>query len=129
MSSLPMIICGVLSVLIALSLYNHRNLAKMRLLFFMLTATMLYLAHCIYFNRQTTVIPLTDTFYCFCNPAVFPLYYLYIEELTEYRPKRWRQALCLLPSLLCSLMAGLLYLLMDPQETTTFVQHYLYGDD
>jgi len=129
MSSLPMIVCGVLSVLIALSLYNHRNLAKMRLLFFMLTATVLYLAHCIYFNRQTTVIPLTDTFYSFCNPAVFPLYYLYIEELTEYRPNRWRQALCLLPSLLCSLMAGLLYLLMDPQETTTFVQHYLYGDD
>ena len=124
-----MIVCGVLSVLIALSLYNHRNLAKMRLLFFMLTATVLYLAHCIYFNRQTTVIPLTDTFYCFCNPAVFPLYYLYIEELTEYRPKRWRQTLCLLPSLLCSLMAGLLYLLMDPQETTTFVQHYLYGND
>jgi len=129
MSSLPMIVCGVLSVLIALSLYNHRNLAKMRLLFFMLTATVLYLAHCIYFNRQTTVIPLTDSFYSFCNPAVFPLYYLYIEELTEYRPNRWRQALCLLPSLLCSLMAGLLYLLMDPQETTTFVQHYLYGDD
>ena len=78
---------------------------------------------------QTAVIPLTDTFYCFCNPAVFPLYFLYIEELTEYRPNRWRQAFYLLPSLLCFLAAGMLYLLMDSQETITFIQHYLYGDE
>ena len=129
MSSLPMIVCGVLSVLIALSLYNNRNLAKVRLLVFMLTATVLYFAHFIYFNLQTAVIPLTDTFYCFCNPAVFPLYFLYIEELTEYRPNRWRQAFYLLPSLLCFLAAGMLYLLMDSQETITFIQHYLYGDE
>lgn len=129
MSSLPMIVCGVLSVLIALSLYNHWNRAKMRLLLFMLTATVLYLAHYIYFNRQMAVIPLTDTFYSFCNPAVFPLYYLYIEELTEYRPNRWRQVLCLLPSLLCFFSTGLLYLLMDAGETATFVQHCLYDGE
>ena len=129
MSALPMIVCGVLSVLIALSLYNRWNLARLRQLFFMVTATVLYLAHCMYFNRQMAVIPLTDTFYCFCNPAVFPLYFIYIEELTEYRPNRWRQVLCLLPSLLCFLTTGMLYLLMDPQETAAFVQHYLYGDE
>ena len=129
MSSLPMIVCGILSVLIALSLYDHRNMARTRLLFFMTTATVLYLAHFIYFNRLTAVIPLTDALYCFCNPAVFPLYYLYIEELTDYRPNRWRQALYLLPSLLCCLAVGLLYTLMNPQETATFVQHYLYDDE
>lgn len=128
MSSLPMIVCGVISVLIALSLYNNRNLAKVRLLVFMLTATVLYFAHFIYFNCQTAVIPLTDSFYCFCNPAVFPLYFLYIEELTEYRPNRWRQAFYLLPSLLCFLAAGMLYLLMDSQETSTFIHNYLYDD-
>ena len=129
MSSLPMIVCGILSVLIALSLYDHRNMARTRLLFFMATATMLYLAHYFYFNRLMAVIPLTDILYCFCNPAVFPLYYLYIEELTDYRPNRWRQALYLLPSLLCCLAVGLLYTLMDPQETATFVLHYLYDDE
>ena len=128
-SSLPMVVCGVLSVLIALSLYNHWNRAKMRLLLFMLTATVLYLAHYMYFNRQMAVIPLTDTFYSFCNPAVFPLYYLYIEELTEYRPNRWRQVLCLLPSLLCFFSTGLLYLLMDAGETATFVQRCLYDGE
>ena len=129
MSSLPMIVCGILSVLIALSLYDHRNMAKLKLLIFMTTATMLYLAHYFYFNRLMAVIPLTDILYCFCNPAVFPLYYLYIEELTDYRPNRWRQALYLLPSLLCCLAVGLLYTLMNPQETATFVQHYLYDDE
>ncbi|MBR2776659.1 MAG: helix-turn-helix transcriptional regulator [Prevotella sp.] len=129
MSSLPMIVCGILSVLIALSLYDHRNMARTRLLFFMATATVLYLAHFIYFNRLTAVIPLTDALYCFCNPAVFPLYYLYIEELTDYRPNRWRQALYLLPSLLCCLAIGLLYTLMDPQETATFIRQNLYGNE
>ena len=63
MSALPMIVCGVLSVLTALSLFNCRNRARVRLLLFMLTATVLYLAHFVYFNRLTAVVPLTDTFY------------------------------------------------------------------
>ena len=128
-SSLPMIVCGVLSVLIVLSLYDCWNMAKTRLLFFMATATLLYLAHFIYFNRLMAVIPLTDAIYCFCNLAVFPLYYLYIEELTDYRPNRWRQALCLLPSLLGGVAVGLLYILMDRQEMTLFIEHYLYGNE
>ena len=128
-SALPMIVCGVLSVQIALSLFSHRNMAKMRLLVFMLTATVLYLAHFTYFNRQMAVIPLTDILYSFCNPAVFPLYYLYIEELTEYRPNRMRQILCLLPSVLCFLSVGIIYLMMDGEETTRFIQQYLYGNE
>lgn len=128
-SSLPMIVCGVLSVLIVLSLYDCRNMVKTRLLFFMATATLLYLAHFIYFNRQMAVIPLTDAIYCFCNLAVFPLYYLYIEELTDYRPNRWRQAIYLLPSLLGGMAVGLLYILMDRQEMTLFIEHYLYGNE
>ena len=129
MSALPMIVCGVLSVLTALSLFNRRNRARVRLLLFMLTATVLYLAHFVYFNRLTAVVPLTDTFYSFCNPAVFPLYYLYIEELTEYRPNRWRQVFCLLPSLLCLLATGVLYLLMDGQQTARFMAQCLYGGE
>lgn len=129
MSFLPMIVCGVLSVLTALSLFDHWNRAKMRLLIFMLTATVLYLAHFMYFNRQMAIVPLTDTFYSFCNPAVFPLYYLYIEELTEYRPNRWRQVFCLLPSLLCFLATGALYLMMDGQQTARFMEQCLYDND
>ena len=129
MSSLPMIVCGVLSLLIALSLYEHWDKAKGRLLFFMITATVLYLAHFVYFNHQLGVVPLTDTLYSFCNPAVFPLYFLYIEELTDYQPNRWRQVFSLLPSLICFLSVGLFYLLMDEQETVTFINQFLYGGE
>lgn len=129
LSSLPMIVCGVLSVLIALSLLERRNQSRFCLLMFMVTATVLYLAHFVYFNRQTYLIPLTDTLYSFCNPAVFPLYYLYIEELTEHRPNRLRQALCMLPSMVCLMAVGGLYLLMDRQETAAFIQHFLYEDE
>lgn len=128
-AALPMMVCCVLSVLIALSLFSRRNMAKARLLVFMLTAAVLYLAHFAYFNRQIAVIPLTDMLYSFCNPAVFPLYFLYIEELTEYRPNRRRQILCLLPSVLCFLAVGIIYLLMDDEETTRFIQQYLYGNE
>ncbi len=128
-SSLPMMVCGILSVLIALSLYNRWDRVRLRLLLFMVTATVLYAAHYIYFNRLLDVIPLTDTLYCFCNPAVFPLYYLYIEELTEYRPNRRRQIACLLPSFLCFLAVGILYLLMDRQEAALFILYNLYGNE
>jgi len=101
----------------------------MRLLFFMTTAMLLYMAHFIYFNRQMEFIPLSDTLYCFCNPAVFPLYYLYIEELTEYQHNRWRQALYLLPSAVCFLLVGVIYLLMNAEETDVFIQRHLYGNE
>jgi len=127
-SSLPMMVCGILSVLIALSLYNRWNHARVNLLVFMIAATVLYSAHFLYFNHQRDIIPFSDALYCFCNPAVFPLYYLYLEELTEYRPNRWRQALCLLPSVVCFLTVSILYLLMDAEETDSFVQCYLYTD-
>jgi len=128
-SSMPMMVCGVISMQIALSLYTQWSQAKMRLLIFMVTATLLYMAHCIYFNRQMDVVPLTDALYSFCNPAVFPLYYLYIEELTAYNPNRRRQVYCLLPSVLCFLAVSTLYLLMDSKDTDAFVLGYLYADD
>ncbi len=128
-SAMPMMVCGILSVLLALSLYDRPDRPRSRMLLFMLTASMLYTAHCVYFNQRTAYIPLTDTLYSFCNPAVYPLFYIYIEELTEYRPSTSRQLLYLVPATLCCLSVGLLYALMDVHETSNFIQHYLYADD
>jgi hypothetical protein len=35
------------------------------------------------FNRLTWLFPVSDTLYCTTNLAVFPLYYIYLKELTE----------------------------------------------
>ena len=87
------------------------------------------MAHWVFFNRQLEIIPLSDTIYCFCNPAVFPLFYIYIEELTLSRPDSWRRIVYLIPSLICFFIVGSLYLMMDVQETSLFVQRHLYGNE
>lgn len=128
-SIMPMTVCGVLSALLALSLYDQWDRAKFRLLLFTTAATLLYMGHFAYFNHLTASIPLTDTLYSLTNPAVFPLYFFYIEELTQLRPNRRLQILCLLPALCCFLAVGTLYLMMDPQQTALFIQRHLYGDE
>lgn len=127
LSILPLMVCVVLSTLILIDLYHEYTRPRIYLLFFMITAGMLYLGHFTYFNQTIEIIPLTDTVYSFCNPAVFPLFYLYIDELTHHRSRKRRQLLYLLPSLICFLMTGTLYMLMTHKETQTFIQHYLYN--
>lgn len=127
--SLPMMVCIILSALLGLSLHDRWDKPKSRLLIYMVVAAFLYLAHSIYFHRLTEAIPFSDTVYSFCNPAVFPLFYIYIEELTTNQPLRWRQWLYLSPAFVCFILVGLLYILMDKEETVQFIQSHLYGDN
>ena len=128
-SILPTIVCEVLVLLLALDLYHNYSRPRAILCIFMLVTTLLYTGHFFYFNHLTTAIPLTDSIYSFCNPAVYPLYFIYIEELTGYRNNRRRQLLYLLPSLLCFLTVSLLYCLMNADETDVFIEKYLYGGE
>ena len=107
--SLPMMVCIILSALLGLSLHDRWDKPKSRLLIYMVVAAFLYLAHSIYFHRLTEAIPFSDTVYSFCNPAVFPLFYIYIEELTTNQPLRWRQWLYLSPAFVCFILVGLLW--------------------
>ena len=127
-TSMPMFVSGVLSVLLALSLHHRWDKPRFRLLIFMVTTTLLYLAHYIFFNHILEAIPFSDTVYCFCNPAVYPLYLIYIEELTLHRPDRSLQFVILLPAIVCSLAVGGIYMLMNAEETTLFITDHLYHD-
>ena len=69
------------------------------LLIFMLTATVLYFGHCVFFNHNTSIIPFTDTLYCTANLSVYPIYYLYICSLTIRREHYKERAIILLPAL------------------------------
>lgn len=127
-TSLPLNVCLVLSALLVLSLVRRYDRARLLLLVFMLTATVLYMGHFLFFNRVEAAIPLSDTLYCFCNPAVYPLFFIYIEELTQHHPNKRRQLLCLLPSAVCCLTVGVLYLLMSSAETHQFISFHLFGN-
>ena len=129
MTSLPIFVCGVLSVLLGLNILCKWDRPRFCLLLFMLTATLLYIGHFTFFNHIKSAIPVTDSIYSFCNPAVFPMFYIYTEEMAIKCPSRRRQLLYLLPAFLCGTSVALLYLLMDDKQTTLFIDHFIYGND
>ena len=124
--SMPIIVCAVFAMLILLDLRGRRE--RYVLAIFFIVATLLYLGHGIFFSRILPLIPLSDTIYSFCNLAVYPLYYLYLESVTSDDIKGFKihKTIALLPAVACSLTVGLLYLLMNDEDTNLFIHSYLY---
>ena len=111
---------------------NRQNLPMRWLTAWAITATLLYMGHLIYFQRQTEWIPVSDTVYVAMNLCVYPLYLIYISELTEGKPYSTRPlilAWLLGPSILGGIACGILYFSMNPQENTDFIIHYLYHNN
>lgn len=125
--SLPMLVCIFWSALLLLDWWEQRTRAKARMLIFMVVSTALYGGHFIFFNHYHGLFPFSDTIYCMANLAVFPLYYLYIKEVTEESWQKHWQVTLLLPALLIGTAIGTLYLLMDGQETQIFIDSFIYG--
>ena len=134
---MPMFVCLFWSTMLAITLCTNRRpsidgqkkeLDKPHtlLLIFMLTATVLYFGHCVFFNHNTSIIPFTDTLYCTANLSVYPIYYLYICSLTIRREHYKERAIILLPAFGGGIYVGLLYAIMSPEETQQFINSYLY---
>lgn len=124
--SLPMLICIFWSVLLLLDWWEQRTQAKARMAVFMVVAALLYGCHFIFFNHLYGWMPVTDVIYCMANLSVFPLYYLYIKEVTDEQKRRHWQVTLLIPALLAGMATGTLYLLMDTQEEQLFIEKFLY---
>ncbi len=124
--SMPIIVCAVFAMLMLLDLRGRRE--RYVLAIFFIVATLLYLGHGIFFSRILPLIPLSDTIYSFCNLAVYPLYYLYLESVTsdDIKGFKIRKRITLLPAVVCSLTIGMLYLLMNDKDTKLFIHSYLY---
>lgn len=96
------------------------------MLAFMVVATTLYACHFVFFNHLYGWMPVTDAIYCMTNLSVFPLYYLYIKEVTEEQNQKHWQVTLLIPALLAGATTGTLYTLMDTQEAQSFISTFLY---
>lgn len=122
--SLPLITCALFSMLILLEWYNRQLREQHTLFAFMLTATLLYVGHYIYFNHAVDLLPLSDILYVSANLTVYPLYLIYIIRLTS----KWRAVywLMLLPGLLAIMATGTGYIFMTDEEDRMFVHNYLY---
>ena len=107
--------------------YSSCDSGKRLFFFFMLTATFLYLGHCCYFNKEYSLIPLTDTVYSFANLAVFPIFFLYIKWVTtsaSISPRNWW---VLLPAAWVSISIGVTYAYMTKDESDYFAGNYFYS--
>lgn len=123
-TSLPMIICALFTVLIALE-WNNSRLREQRTLFvFMLTTTVLYAGHYVFFNHVVHIIPFMDVVYVTANLAVYPLYLIYIIKLTA----RWKVWYYwgLLPAVLGALACGTIFAMASDKENSVFIGQYLY---
>lgn len=96
------------------------------MLTFMVVATTLYACHFVFFTHLYGWMPVTDAIYCMTNLSVFPLYYLYIKEVTEEQNQKHWQVTLLIPALLAGATTGMLYTLMNTQEAQSFISTFLY---
>jgi AraC-like DNA-binding protein len=130
---LPMFVSMVLALVwmldMAVDLHSDQSGSGWAMMFFLVACTLLYGGHAVYFSRFIPLIPVSDSIYSFCSPAVFPLYYIYVCELT-YPRSAWRHAWAwLLPSVVCGVAVSVGYILMDSGQTSLFIDDYLYHND
>jgi len=92
----------------------------------MLIATVLYFAHCVFFNKTYSLIPFTDTLYSATTVAAYPLYFLYILALTDTKRFSLKTYIILIPALLLGVCVGVVYMLMSKEQITVFMNEYLY---
>ncbi len=124
--SLPMLVCSFWTVLLLLDVMETHRPQKKMLLMFMVTSTLLYAGHFIFFSHYIQLIPFSDTIYCICNLLVYPLYFLYIDIMTEHPASRRILLISLLPAAVFGAAVGTLYALMNTDETNLFIEDYLY---
>lgn len=124
---LPLFICFFWSFMLGYSLYYHGNIAAHKdLMIWAIAATVLYLGHCAFFNKEIGVLPFFDSAYVMCNLAVFPLYLVYLSRLTDGHVKFHVKVLAYGVPVAVGLAIGVLYFAMSPEETQEYIHVYLY---
>lgn len=124
-----MFVCIMFATELAVEQYENRYNAKryrMLLLLWTVSAALLYVGHYVFFSPARWLIPYTDTVYTACNLLVYPLYLIYIDELTTRSPRQkvWLRSI-LTVALAAAAIVGWLYYAMSPEETEAFLEHEL----
>ena len=128
--SLPMVVCGIITLELALVLRQENDSPRRWLLVWAAVTTTLYACHFVFFHHAHALLSFSDMVYVTCNLAVYPLYLIYISQLADVRPlssNSWKVALLLGPALLGGAATAIVYLMMTPEETDRFLRVYLYG--
>ncbi|MCQ2217478.1 MAG: helix-turn-helix domain-containing protein [Paludibacteraceae bacterium] len=118
-SSIPFLVC--LCWLVVFAWHYRKNDSPKRILtWFLAVCVILYLCHALYLNVGLSVG--MESLWALCSLSVYPLYYIYIRELTA-KPLDWKViSLCLLPGLLVALAKFLF-----PGEASDLVRKVLFA--
>ena len=111
--------------LVLLFAYRQNNKAKYFLGYFMITASVLYFCHAIFFNKYDSIYLYFEPIYAFASLSVYPLYYWYIKLLTVETKIYYRNLWHLSPGVFIGSVIALIYFIMSPQERDIFINHYL----
>ena len=127
--AMPMMVCAIFAMELMLSWLRRHDAAQGWLALWALITTLLYSGHFIFFHHANDLLPLSDTVYVACNLAVYPLYLIYISELTDKRPISTRLPLLIvllgLP-LVAAVVVCATYASMTSEAVERFINTYLY---
>jgi AraC-like DNA-binding protein len=131
LTTIPMLVCLFITIQLILEQKRLRtkNTPMQWLTVWTISSTLLYMGHVFYFWHKEAWLPVTDTIYVAMNLCVYPLFLIYISELTEENSiSKKLTTLCLLlaPSVVAFITCGTLYTAMGAQETSEFIEGYLY---
>lgn len=119
LSSIPFMVCLCWFVAFALQ-YRKNDSPKRTLTWFLATCVVLYLCHALYLNAGLSVG--MESLWALCSLSVYPLYYIYLRELTVKPFDGKMVALCLLPGALVALAKFLL-----PGEESDMARKVLFA--
>ena len=132
LTTTPMFVCAIMTIQLVLEQRQRTDRLLRWLIAWGMAATLLYTGHYFYFNRVVEIIPFTDTIYITCNLLVYPLYLIYISELTQEHPYSRQPAIMALllgPAAVVGSLSAIGYLLMDSQQLHDFIVNCLYCQD
>ena len=128
-TSLPLMVCVVMVIQLTLTYRKRMDKAIRWLLRWAIATLLLYSCHFIFFNHHIDLLPFSDTIYVVQNLTVYPLFLLYISEITDRIPLSQQKSFlgsAFIPPIMVGMIVGSLYYTMDAVETRAFITNYLY---
>ena len=126
LSTFPMFVCLFWFITIIM---DKKKVTKARKLLavFMFASFLVFFSHAYYFNRGTALFNVVESLYSLSSLLVYPLFFLYIAELTGTRITPARQLLAVLPSCLLFIIIFVVFFLMSPLEQSAYKQFIIEG--
>jgi len=92
---------------------------------FMITATILYLCHTIFFHQFYHLYSFIDSLYLLALLSLYPLFYAYILKITNQYIDTSRYMIHFLPAIIISLISLILNFALSPDERVMYVREIL----